>query len=379
MKKLVLLSALLAAAGVANAQSSVSLYGRLDTGVRTVDGHKDGNTTSLWHSALGGSRWGIEGSEDLGSGTKSSFRLESSITPTTGAAGSTPAASFFDRQSWISLSNKDWGTLRLGRDNTFGLDALFSGVLDTAGLLDGVGSNATKVTAPDQNTLTSAYDPNPLTSFYSTTRDTRRLNNFIKYTHNINGLNFGFGYALGGVAGNSKTGSTLNYSLGYTQGQLATISTYQTTYDAANKKMDVWNIGAKYNFGQFAILAAYHELKADAGYTASLTSDKYFKYVLTGTTGTDATQGKVVIANTGLVYNFAPQWTYTLAYYNVDQKEGIRRGKVNSAITHLQYDLSKRTSLYGIVDYQKAGAGFSNATGYKNNQTGFTAGMRHIF
>jgi predicted porin len=376
MKKLLLISALLATAGVANAQSSVSLYGRLDTGIRTVDGHKDGNTTSLSHSALGGSRWGIEGSEDLGGGTKSSFRLESTVTPTTGAGGSAAAASFFDRQSWISLSNKDWGTIRLGRDNTFGLDALFSGVLDTAGLLDGVGSNTTLVTAG--SSTVAAYDPNPLTSFYSTTRDTRRLNNFIKYTHNINGLNFGLGYALGGVAGNGKTGSTMNYSLGYTQGQLATISTYQTTYDEANKKMDVWNIGAKYNFGQFAILAAYHELRADAGYKASLTADKYFQYVLTGTS-TTATQGKVAIANTGLVYNFAPQWTYTLAYYNVDQKEGVIKGKVNSATTHLQYDLSKRTSLYGIIDYQKSGSEFPTVTGYKHNQTGFTAGMRHIF
>jgi predicted porin len=374
MKKLLLISALLATAGVANAQSSVSLYGRLDTGIRTVDGHKDGNTTSLSHSALGGSRWGIEGSEDLGGGTKSSFRLEGTIIPTTGANSS---VGLFDRQSWISLSNKDWGTLRLGRDNTFGLDALFSGVLDTAGLLDGVGSNATKVATISQSVLTDAYDPNPLTSFYSTARGTRRLSNLVKYTHNINGVNFGFGYALGGVAGDSKSGSTLNYSLGYTQDQLATIATYQTTYDSTNKKIDVWNIGAKYNFGKFSILAAYHELKADAGYSPSST-DTYFKYVLTGTGGT-STQGKVAIANTGLVYNFAPQWTYTLAYYNVDQKEGVRRGKVNSAITHLQYDLSKRTSLYGIIDYQKAGSGFSDATGYKNNQTGFTAGMRHIF
>ncbi len=70
MKKLVLMSALLAAAGVANAQSSVSVYGRLDNGIRTVDGHKDGRTNTMNPHGLGGSRWGIEGSEDLGGGTK---------------------------------------------------------------------------------------------------------------------------------------------------------------------------------------------------------------------------------------------------------------------------------------------------------------------
>lgn len=373
MKKLVLLSALLAAAGVANAQSSVSVYGRLDNGIRTVDGHKDGRTNTLNHSALGGSRWGFEGSEDLGGGTKSSFRLEGTILADTG--GNTPA--LFDRQSFISISNKDWGTLRLGRDNTFGLDALFSGVLDTAGLLDGVGSNTTKV-----NTATStvaAYDPNPLTTLYSTARGTRRLDNLVKYTNSINGFSFGVAHAFGEVAGDTQKSSTQNYSIGYTQNQLSTISTFQVTRDAANLKMEIWNIGAKYNFGQFSLLAAHHELKADAGYSSSDTA--YFRYVLTGNSAdSSTTKGKVNVNNVGLVYNFAPKWTYTLAYYNVDQKEGVRKGDVNSVVTHVQYDLSKRTSLYGILDYQKADSSISNATGgYKTKQTGLTAGMRHIF
>jgi predicted porin len=370
MKKLVLMSALLAAAGVANAQSSVSVYGRLDNGIRTVDGHKDGRTNTMSPHGLGGSRWGIEGSEDLGGGTKSSFRLESTVHPDTGAG----AAALFDRQSFISISNKDWGTIKLGRDNTFGLDALFSGVLDTAGLLDGVGSNPTRI-----NATVSAYDPNPLTTLYSTPRGTRRLDNLVKYTHSISGFNFGVAHAFGEVAGDTKKSSTQNYSVGYTQNQFSTVSTYQITRDAANLKMEIWNIGAKYNFGQFALLAAHHELKADAGYSSSDTG--YFRYVLTGnSTDSSTTKGKVNVNNVGLVYNFAPKWTYTLAYYNVNQKEGVKTGDVNSVVTHVQYDLSKRTSLYGIVDYQKADSSLLYASGaYKTNQTGFTAGMRHIF
>lgn len=365
MKKLALISALLLTTGVANAQSSVSLYGRLDTGIRTVDGDKNGNTTSLSHSALGGSRWGIEGSEDLGSGTKSSFRLEGTIIPTTGANSS---VGLFDRQSWVSLSNKDWGTLRLGRDNTFGLDALFSGTLDAAGLLDGVGSNAAKVGT------VSAYEPNPLTSLYSTARGTRRLSNLVKYTNEVNGFNFGVAYALGGVAGDAKNGSTLNYSLGYSNKDFSTVTTYQTTYDSSNRQMNLWNIGAKYKFGQISFLAAYHEVKTDAGYNSA--DAGYYQNILTGSNN----KGKVAVVNTALIYNFAPKWTSTLSYYNVDQSQGLKTGKVDSVITHLQYDLTKRTSLYGIVDYQKANGGLSGeALGNKNNQTGFTAGMRHIF
>ena len=368
MKKLLLISTLLVTAGVANSQSAVSVYGRVDTDIRSVDGHKDGSTILLSHSALGGSRWGIEGSEDLGHGTKSSFRLESTLIPTSGAAGSASLNSLFDRQSWVALSNKDWGTIRLGRDNTFGLDALFSGTLDAAGLLDGVGSNATKIGS------VSAYEPNPLTSLYSTARGTRRLSNLVKYTNEINGFNFGVAYALGGVAGDSKSGSTLNYSLGYSQKEFSTITTYQTTYDSSDRKMNLWNIGAKYNFGQVSLLAAYHQVSADAGYNS--TDAGYYQYVLTG----NSNQGKVTVVNSALIYNFAPQWTYTLSYYSVNQSQGLKTGKVDSVITHVQYDLSKRTTLYAIIDHQKANSGLSGeSAGNKDNQTGFSAGIRHIF
>jgi predicted porin len=375
MKKLVLVAAAaLTCSGLASAQSStVSVYGRLDNAVRTWDGHAGGQSADLYHSALGGSRWGLSGNHDLGNGTKASVVLEGTILAD---SGGTVSGKTFDRQSFVSLSQDKWGTVKLGRDNTFGLDALFSGALDVAGLLDGADSNATRIGTVD------AYGPNPLTSLYSTARGTRRLDNAVKYTNTKGDFNYGLAYAFGDNDGDVKAGSTQNASLGYKKDKLTTVTTYQTTNDARNKKMDIWNIGGRYNFGQVSAVAAYHMMTADAGYNPTLakdgtgTADAYFNSVLTGTTN----QGKVNVANVGFAYNFKPLWTYTLSYYNVDQKEGVKVGKVDSYITHLQYDMNKYVSLYGIVDYQKAKDGLKTTTaGASGDQLAFTAGLRVMF
>lgn len=322
MKKLVLVAAAaLTCSGLVSAQSStVSVYGRLDNAVRTWDGNAGGQSADLYHSALGGSRWGLSGSHDLGNGMKAGAVLEGTIASDTGGTASINGYErVFDRQSFISLSQEALGTVKLGRDNAFGLDALFSGALDVAGLLDGAKTNV--VTG-------SGYGPNPLTSMYSTTRGTRRLDNVVKYTNTAGDFNYGLAYAFGDRDGDIKQGSTQNAILGYKKDKLTAVTTYQTTNDRSNRKMNLWNIGGRYNFGQVSGVAAYHVLNADAGYNPKVVNtpgssggtaedEPYFLNVLTGTANT----GKVNVANVGMAYNFKPLWTYTLSYYNVDQKK----------------------------------------------------------
>lgn len=94
------------------AQSSVTLYGRVNT---TVERQKDGgvSTTGLFNNA---SRFGIRGTEDLGGGLKAGFALESGFNSDTGAAsGWTHATNgmSFARQSEVNLSG-GFGMLRLG-------------------------------------------------------------------------------------------------------------------------------------------------------------------------------------------------------------------------------------------------------------------------
>ena len=89
----------------AMAQSSVTLYGRVNT---TVEQQKVGNvkTTGLYNNS---SRFGFKGTEDLGGGLKAGFQLESGFNSDTGAS----AATFFGRQSEVNLAG-NFGMVRLG-------------------------------------------------------------------------------------------------------------------------------------------------------------------------------------------------------------------------------------------------------------------------
>jgi len=108
--------AVLAVAGTtaAMAQSSVTLYGRVNT---TVERQKDGDVskTGLFNNS---SRFGVKGTEDLGGGLKAGFQLESGFASDTGAGTGWPGLPSttginFGRQSEVNLSG-GFGMVRLG-------------------------------------------------------------------------------------------------------------------------------------------------------------------------------------------------------------------------------------------------------------------------
>jgi predicted porin len=105
---------LLAAAGPATAQSSVSVSGILDTAVRQVSNEGVGSSKSVVSGSNSTSRLIFSGKEDLGNGVSAGFHLEHGLLADTG----TPAAAdkFWDRRSTISVASTTWGELRLGRD-----------------------------------------------------------------------------------------------------------------------------------------------------------------------------------------------------------------------------------------------------------------------
>lgn len=104
--RLLLASLALLSTSAAFAQSSVTLYGRVNT---TVERQKDGGTTNTV-LANNASRFGFRGTEDLGGGLKAGFQLESGFNSDTGASATT----FFGRQSEVNLSG-GFGAVRLGR------------------------------------------------------------------------------------------------------------------------------------------------------------------------------------------------------------------------------------------------------------------------
>jgi len=119
MKKALLAAALMSAGVVAHAQSSVTLYGRLDAGIEYMSGLPNANytgSTSRWRAESGDwgtSLWGMKGVEDIGGGNKVLFQLEGSFNTMTGAGPG--GGGLFNRWATVGLSNSAYGTLTMGR------------------------------------------------------------------------------------------------------------------------------------------------------------------------------------------------------------------------------------------------------------------------
>ncbi len=119
-KAVVVVSMLLVTATGVGAQTNVTLYGAADAGMNSI---KIGSKSALKISEGGiiASQIGFRGSEDLGGGLKALFQIEGGISIDSGdgnipsVAGSTGFA--FTRQAWMGLDS-NWGTVTMGRQYT---------------------------------------------------------------------------------------------------------------------------------------------------------------------------------------------------------------------------------------------------------------------
>ena len=111
MKKSLLALAVLGAfAGAASAQSSVTLYGRVDLAVS-----KGVGTAAKTLNNGSGSRLGVRGVEDLGGGMSAFFQLEHRFNADTGAMSD--ASRMWGGRSIVGLQG-GFGKLTLGREYT---------------------------------------------------------------------------------------------------------------------------------------------------------------------------------------------------------------------------------------------------------------------
>ena len=117
MNKSLCVAGLGMACSLAVAQSSVTLAGTVDVGVRHVKNGSVGSLTSEVSGSNSTSKLIVRGQEDLGGNLRAGFYLDSTILADMGGAGaSAPAGQFWDRQSTVNLTHTRFGELRLGRD-----------------------------------------------------------------------------------------------------------------------------------------------------------------------------------------------------------------------------------------------------------------------
>ena len=156
----------LVSCGAAQAQSSVTLYGIVDSGVQyaskvaNASGGNAGNTFSFTNGGAGPSLFGVKGHEDLGGGLATNFDLESGISTANGGYG-TSNGNFWGRRAWVGISGP-FGEVRLGEQaspffltiadsDARGFSEFASGIViyaDNVVFTGGVSSNAITYSSP---------------------------------------------------------------------------------------------------------------------------------------------------------------------------------------------------------------------------------------
>jgi len=332
-KTLVAVAALLAATG-SFAQSSVTLYGVVDASLETVKGTK--SLTRVSSDNLASSRLGFKGVEDLGGGLKANFVLESSVGVDTGEANSTR---FFSRAAWVGVSS-GYGDLRIGRQ-----DSSIGALAGNTAILGG-----------------QAYDDFKIAPMLSN-NDYRRLDNAITYVAPtfVPGLSTQVQYST--AAGASKvvgaedsTGAGKAYGLSaqYAAGPFGAGLGYINAKKTSSVKDSGLLAFGSYDFGMAKVVAYYEQDKTSK--TAETTK-------LYGATGFSVQAGLSKAKNTDKI------------------KSGDDDNATILAIKAV-YDLSKRTSVYGLftnVDNAKGSALGLTTTAAGKDSRGLAFGVKHAF
>lgn len=382
MKKSLLAAFLATVSGIAMSQSNVVVYGLLDAGMR-YDSKANAvveSKTSAVSGVQSASRLGFKGSEDLGNGNKANFLIEGGLNPTSGTSsqnGSTGTVTF-DRQAWLGLSNSRLGEVQFGRNTNATAD--FSSSSDPLGFaMDGMGA---PVVVNNATYNTAGIRLNQYIGIVANTNGTRstRSDGMIKYLHKFGAVNVVAGYSAGGIAGTNNKGS---YSLGVgiKQGPIRASVAAMQAQDTAGKKLAVNSFGFTVDAtDRMSVITGYHTAKTQTGFVAThLTTTTTAQGPILGLATTSGPSTDHNVKNIGVRYQVSSALTSTLAHYKGEYTNGIgKAGKLDTYVLLNSYALSKRTNLYGIVDYAKAQGDITSAT-VSNTNIGFTVGMRHTF
>ena len=252
MKKSLVALAVLAAAGAASAQSSVTLFGIVDAGISYTDaktnlatgGSSKQSQYGMTNSGYNSSRLGFRGTEDLGGGLAAGFWLEA---PLGNDSGSISNSNFFNRRSTVSLSG-GFGEIRLGRDYTptFWNDTTF----DPFGT-NGVGTNVINAAKGGANILGTSG-----VSDIASTRASNSVGYFLP--PNLGGfygqVMYSFDENISNNTGfNSQQGRYAGGRIGYANGPLDVAVAYGQTKAvdtaAAETTVKTFNLGASYDLG----------------------------------------------------------------------------------------------------------------------------------
>lgn len=331
MNKKLLISTLALIGGLAHAQTSVSIYGIVDVGLKRVD-NGDKITTSVDSGVQSASRIGFKGEEVINPDLSVNFVLENGFNADTGA--NSQGSDIFGRLAWVGLESKSYGSLRGGLQYT-------------------PLRNVIEIVDPFEISLSGNSVKNLNYGKY-----TERVKNSVSYTSpEYAGLKARLFYGAGETAGDGSDNRTLGAGVYYKRDALSLQGAYHELNSTVNPTKD-YLAGAVYNFGKFKTHAAYGERKTKV---TAISQDETAQTYLLGVN--------------------VPFGVHTvMASYVHNELKEVAQSETNIFSVGYAFNLSKRTNLYTAYSYydNKDAVAFNSAApGLDGNQ--LSAGIRHKF
>lgn len=369
----------------AQAQSSVTLYGLIDGGVRyqtlSLQNQDTATNVGLAYGVQNGNRLGFRGVEDLGNGNRVTFTLESGFD--LGNGTSSQNSRLFGRQAWLGVENDAWGYARIGRQYNFAYDYM---------------------TAVDPFSM-GFGQANMGAAFGSANSD--RVSNALKYqTPRMSGFQAGAGYSFAtgtnnayinnGVVATSTGGYNfetnnnarqLTLGANYANGPAYVALTYDKVYAPTNAITDSnpssWILGGAYDFNVVKLSAAYGQTRGgyllgqgNGGSGAGVNlygnpANANGEYIFDQNMGYNSYLIGATVPVSGASRVVA---SYTMLTPNTNMKDAYNAQNQSAYSLGYTYDFSKRTNLYTYVSYMTNLATVDTA---KSTVVG--AGIRHQF
>ncbi|KAB0472699.1 porin [Ralstonia insidiosa] len=345
----------------ANAQTSVTLYGRLNTsieyarGAATTSGADLGSVTRLTNNR---SVFGLRGEEDLGGGTKAFWQIESAVSVDTGQG------QLAGRNTAIGLEG-NYGKVFMGHwqtpytESTAGYDPYYP---TTAGYMALIGNGSTS--SSDNVQDTSSFD--------------RRQKNIIQYRSPVwNGLSGSMAWGVNEEKISVPRNPALySFAGAYDRGPLNITAAYEIHqhYQTAGRNDEAAKIGVAYQFPTTKIALLYERLHYRTA-TGDLYRNGYY-VSLTQQLGPGSVRVGFALASNG-----SGSARETVGYF----RSGVDTGATQLTVGY-DYPLSKRTALYTY--YSRINNRSNAIYDFAINQIGvkagahpetFVLGMRHSF
>lgn len=402
MKKSVFALLCFSAFGAAYAQSSVQIYGVTTVGLGYVDkvtttGTNTASRIGLDSGQYTQSRLGFSGTEDLGDGLTANFVIEGGFTMDNGA--STQNGATFGRRTTIGLGG-GFGSFEMGRRKDY-TDFIASQYSTASRMLPFTGK-------AHGNNLDRATG--------------ERANNMLYYlTPNWSGFQANLAYGFGEVAGSTSTGQSLGFGGNYDNGpfgigfaywqskKAATVgsATTNTSSDqgaasnagcntatlgnAGDTCTKVWMLGTNYDIGDLTLRGEWSNVKQPL-VNASSGLVPNFNTTFSATAGAAAftaggiNNSKANIYDVGADYKLGA-WLLkgSVIYSRYDFVGATNKGNLTAVVLGADYNLSKRTLLYGMLANMRAsnmynpGLTSNGAPGANNSQNALALGIMHRF